>query len=69
VLCTRLPFKLLSEFSGRVLNDGDDRAFFEQFASTPEATQLVDKREFLKLKIDLHPGGLTALYDAALGLR
>jgi VWFA-related protein len=53
-----------SEFSGRVLNDGDDRAFFEQFASTPEATQLVDKREFLKLKIDLHPGGRTALYDA-----
>ena len=48
------------------MNDADDRAFFEQFSATPEATQLMDKREFLGLKVDLHPAGRTALYDALL---
>ena len=50
-----------SQFSGQMLNDADDRAFLEQFSATPEATHLMDKREFLGLKIDLHPAGLTAL--------
>jgi Ca-activated chloride channel family protein len=53
-----------SEFVGRVLHDGDDRAFFEQFAVATEATQLMNRRDFLGLKIDLKPYGVTKLYDA-----
>jgi len=58
--------KAASEFSNQVLSGSDDKAFFERFASAPEATHLMARREFLALKIDLNPYGLTALYD---GLR
>jgi Ca-activated chloride channel family protein len=53
-----------SDFSGRVLNNDDDRAFFEHFAAASEATRLMNRREFLGLRIDLNPGGLTAVFDA-----
>jgi VWFA-related protein len=52
-----------SEFSNQVLSGSDDEAFFERFASAPQATRLMTRREFLALKIDLNPYGLSALYD------
>jgi Ca-activated chloride channel family protein len=53
-----------SEFSNQVLSGADDRVFIERFAVAPEATQLMTKSQLSALKIDLNPGGLTALYDA-----
>lgn len=58
--------KAASEFSNQILSGSNDKAFFERFASAPQATHLMSRREFLALKIDLNPYGLTALYD---GLR
>jgi len=52
-----------SEFPNQVLNSGD-KAFFERFAESVEATQWLTKPQFLALRIDLSPARRTALYDA-----
>ena len=52
------------EFSNQVWQRNDDKAFFERFAESPDATQLMPEEQYLALKIDVNPRGRAALYDA-----
>jgi VWFA-related protein len=42
----------------------EDRVFLVTFATTPRGTGLMNSEDFSKFKIDLPPGGGTALFDA-----
>jgi VWFA-related protein len=44
----------------------EDKAFVASFALTPEVSAFMNRDELLKFKIDLTPGGATALHDAVV---
>ncbi len=53
-----------SQLLNQILKTSDDRAFFASFAATPNVTALMNRDEVPKFKVDLTPGGGTALFDA-----
>jgi len=53
-----------SDFLNQVLKGPEDRVFVVSFATTVNGTGLMSRDELLKFKIDLTPGGGTALFDA-----
>jgi Ca-activated chloride channel homolog len=53
-----------SEFLNQVLKRPEDKAFLVSFATTVNGTGLMNRDELLRFKIDLVPGGGTALFDA-----
>jgi len=56
--------RALPEFAAQMLDSADDRALIEQFDVVPSATRFVTKTELRSVKVNLTPGGGTALYDA-----
>jgi Ca-activated chloride channel homolog len=60
----QMGIQAASDFLNQVLSRPDDRAFIEKFDVTPNATQFMTKVQISALKLDLHPAGPTALFDA-----
>jgi VWFA-related protein len=57
--------KSASNFLNQILAGPDDKAFVARFSTFPEEpTAFMNKADLLKYKVDLTPGGGTALYDA-----
>jgi VWFA-related protein len=48
----------------QVLNGPEDRVFLEPFDTVPKASGFMKKGEALNFKINLNPGGASALFDA-----
>lgn len=53
-----------SELVSQLLEAPEDKVFVVNFAEIPDVSGFMSRDEFLKLKIDLAPGGGTALFDA-----
>ena len=53
-----------SDFLSQVLSGPDDKVFIVSFASVPNGTSFMNRDELMKFKVNLSPGGGTALYDA-----
>jgi Ca-activated chloride channel family protein len=54
----------ISELLSQVLKAPEDRVFLLSFTATPNGTDFMSRDEFLKFKLDVTPGGATALFDA-----
>lgn len=52
------------DFLNQVLNGPEDRAFLETFDTVPKASRFMKRDEALNFKINLNPGGASALSDA-----
>jgi VWFA-related protein len=52
------------QFVQMALINFNDQAFILTFADSPEATGFMNREQFLKFKLDVTPGGGTALYDS-----
>ncbi len=53
-----------SDFLNQVLSGAEDRAFIVSFSAVPSGTAFMNRDALLKFKLNLTPGGGTALFDA-----
>jgi len=54
----------LSDLLNEVIKKPEDRAFIVSFSATPDVSPFMNRDELVKFKIDLTPGGGTAIHDA-----
>lgn len=56
--------KAAFDFLNQLLSGADDKAFIMPFETVPHGTGFMNRDELMKAKVNLRPGGASAIYDA-----